>query len=42
MNRLIFHCYLNPNYNDINNVNFIQIIIISPHFANNVDTISFF
>ncbi len=42
MNGLIFHFYLNPNYNYIKSVNFILINIISPHFANNVDKIFVF
>ncbi len=39
MNGLIFHCYLNLNYNYIKRVNLILIIIISPHLANNTDKI---
>ena len=42
MNRFIFPIYLNPNYNDINSTNFIQISIISSYLADNADKLSVF
>ena len=42
MNRLIFHLYLNLNYDYINSVNLVLTIIISPHLANNTDKIFVF